>query len=72
MHTFAGNLKKAREAKGWTQAKAATKIGIKHHNLSAYEEGRSTPCPITFAKIARGFGITDIGFADNKDFKLSA
>jgi len=70
MHPFANNLRKARDSKGWTQAKAAIEIGITHHNLSAYEEGRSTPNPKTFAKIARGFGITDMGFADNKDFKL--
>jgi transcriptional regulator with XRE-family HTH domain len=54
-----------------TQAKAAAKIGIKRHNLSAYEEGRSTPDPQTFAQIARAFGIDHVGFADEKDFKMN-
>lgn len=72
MKTFAINLRRARSSKGWTQAKAAEKIGIAHHNLGAYEEGRSTPSPKIFAQIARGFGIVDIGFADDKNFKLSA
>lgn len=71
MTPFAQNLKKVRQHKGWTQAKTAGKIGIKRHNLSAYEEGRSTPTPEVFAKIARVFGITDIAFADNSEFKLN-
>jgi transcriptional regulator with XRE-family HTH domain len=71
MNAFAKNLKKARQVKGWTQAKAAAKIGIAHHNLAAYEEERSSPTPEVFAKIARGFGITHVSFADNPDFKIN-
>jgi hypothetical protein len=48
------------------------KIGIALRDLSAYEDGGSTSTPEIFAKIARSFGITNIGFANNKDFKYSA
>lgn len=71
MSPFAQNLKKARQHKGWTQAKAAAKIGIPRHNIGAYEEGRATPPLDVFVKIARAFDIADVSFADSPDFKLT-
>jgi transcriptional regulator with XRE-family HTH domain len=40
---FSENIKKLRKDRGWTQEQASDKLGIKMHNLGAYEEGRARP-----------------------------
>jgi len=69
--TFGKNLKKARESKGWTQSKTALKTGVHRHNIGAYEENRANPSLEAFVKICKGFGIKDISFADDPNFKLN-
>ena len=70
MNHFAQNLKRVRQEKGWSQAKAAIKLDIPKHNIGAYEEGRATPPLLVFVKIMRTLGITDLSFVDN-EYKMN-
>lgn len=57
--TFSKNIKQARTNKGWSQEKAANKLGIKQKTYAKYEEGRSYPPPELLKIIIEYFGINE-------------
>jgi transcriptional regulator with XRE-family HTH domain len=55
---IAHRLRKAREAKGWSQSKLAGKVG-KHVNLIAvYENQSRPPTLLTLLRVCQALGVT--------------
>lgn len=52
------NIKKTRESKGLSQAKAAELCGISKDMWVKYEHGKASPTAEPIAKMARGLGIS--------------
>ena len=57
---FKDNMKNARKNKGWNQKEAAENLGIKVHNIGAYEEGRAEPKFDNLQKIISGYSINPV------------
>jgi transcriptional regulator with XRE-family HTH domain len=55
--SFQSNLKTIRHSKGLKQKEASDLLGIKIHNLSAYEEGRSEPNISSLEKILAAYEV---------------
>ena len=51
------NLKGTRKAKGWTQQKMASKLGVSQAYLSLLESGRRHPSPRLWNRLARLFDL---------------
>lgn len=47
------SIKEAREAKGWTQEVLARRVRVTRLTISYWENGRRTPRPKRWARIAR-------------------
>ena len=71
MTIFSKNLRRVRDGKGWTQGRAAKKIGVKRATYAAYEEGRSLPRALVFVKLMRVYDIIDLSFVDSEEFKMN-
>lgn len=66
---FGKNLKAIREARGWTQEKAADVLKMNRSTYGAWEEGRGFPASDMLVHVARVFKITDlIGMIENEAF----
>jgi len=59
-HSLTGDqIRKAREAKGWTQRKLAGWLGVSHVLIGCWEKGKRTPSPDMETKLRDLLGITD-------------
>ncbi len=56
--TVAQNIRKAREAKGFTQEEAAARCGISLSILKKYESGANLPTADKIANLASGLGVS--------------
>ncbi len=56
--TVAQNIRKAREAKGFTQEEAAARCGISPSMLKKYESGANLPTADKIANLASGLGVS--------------
>lgn len=54
---IAENIKRAREAKGWTQVELAKKAGLDDNSVAKIEQGVSRPKGLTLVKIIRALGV---------------
>jgi transcriptional regulator with XRE-family HTH domain len=59
MRPLSTNLRKARKEKGWSQQRAAQKIGIKQKTYAKYEEDRAEPNTELLKIILEYFGIRE-------------
>lgn len=55
---FAGNLRKFRELKGWTQTELAKEAGLTQSWISHFEAGRRKPTLDTLQKLTSALGCT--------------
>lgn len=55
---LANRLREAREAKGWTQADVAARIGVSRKTINTIENGVFVPSTIIALRLARAFGQT--------------
>ena len=53
---LANRLKPEREARGWTQADLAARVGVSRKTINTIENGVFVPSTITALKIAEAFG----------------
>jgi putative transcriptional regulator len=53
---LANRLRELREAKGWTQADLATRIGVSRKTINTIENGVFVPSTIIALRLARAFG----------------
>jgi putative transcriptional regulator len=53
MPELANRLREAREAKGWTQAELAARIGVSRKTVNTVENGVFTPSTVVALKMAR-------------------
>ena len=54
--TLGNRLREAREAKGWTQAELAERIGMSRKTVNTVENGVFVPSTLLALKIARAVG----------------
>lgn len=57
MPVCANRLKELREAKGWTQPRAAREIGVSAGHYRDLEAGRGMPRLVTAQRAAKVFGV---------------
>jgi putative transcriptional regulator len=53
---LANALKSERDARGWTQAELAARVGVSRKTINTIENGVFVPSTITALKIAEAFG----------------
>ena len=56
MTELAKSLRDAREARGWTQADLAERIGVSRKTVNTVENGVFVPSTVIALKLARAFG----------------
>ena len=54
----AEKIKALREAKGWTQADLARKLGITRNGVNSWEHGLSMPSPACLVDLARVLSVS--------------
>lgn len=54
----ADKIKALREAKGWTQADLARKLGITRNGVNSWEQGLSMPSPACLVDLARVLSVS--------------
>lgn len=54
----AEKIKALREAKGWTQADLARKLGITRNGVNSWEQGLSMPSPACLVDLARMLSVS--------------
>ena len=54
----AEKIKSLREAKGWTQADLARKLGITRNGVNSWEQGLSMPSPACLVDLARVLSVS--------------
>ena len=52
------SIKAAREARGWTQAELAERVGVTRKTINTVENNVFVPSTIVALKIARAFEVT--------------
>ena len=52
------SVREAREAKGWTQAELAERIGVSRKTVNTVENGVFVPSTVIALKLARALGET--------------
>jgi putative transcriptional regulator len=64
--TLGNRLRGAREAKGWTQAELAERIGVSRKTVNTVENGVFTPSTVVALKLAAALGcaVEDLFFLD--------
>jgi putative transcriptional regulator len=55
---LANRLRELREAKGWTQADLAARIGVSRKTINTIENGVFVPSTVIALRLARAFGRT--------------
>ena len=60
---IAEKIKALREARGWTQAELARRMGITRNGVNSWEQGLSTPSPACLVELA-SINVTGL---DEKD-----
>jgi putative transcriptional regulator len=56
MAELANALREAREARGWTQADLAERIGVSRKTINTVENGVFVPSTVIALKLAKAFG----------------
>lgn len=54
----AEKIKKLREARGWTQAELARRLGVTRNGVNSWEQGLSMPSPACLVELAKVFSIS--------------
>jgi len=54
--TLSNGLREAREARGWTQAELAERVGVSRKTINTVENGVFVPSTVIALKLARAFG----------------
>ena len=54
----ADKIKALREARGWTQADLARKLGITRNGVNSWEQGLSMPSPACLVELAKAFSVS--------------
>lgn len=54
----AEKIKKLRDARGWTQAELARRLGITRNGVNSWEQGLSVPSPACLVELARVFSVS--------------
>lgn len=81
----ADKIKALREAKGWTQADLARKLGITRNGVNSWEQGLSMPSPACLVDLAKTLSVStdyllgvestaavDVSGLDDKDVAVLA
>lgn len=55
---IAEKIKALREARGWTQADLARKLGITRNGVNSWEQGLSMPSPACLVDLAKVFSVS--------------
>lgn len=55
--TLRNTIRAAREARGWTQADLAERIGVSRKTVNTVENGVFVPSTLIALKMARAFGM---------------
>jgi transcriptional regulator with XRE-family HTH domain len=55
---FAANLRRLREARGWSQERAAHESGLNPSHVAKIERGEREPGVRTIAKLSKGLGVS--------------
>lgn len=56
--TTADRIKHLREARGWTQAELARRLGLTRNGVNSWEQGLSTPSPACLVDLAQTFSVS--------------
>lgn len=54
----AEKIKKLREARGWTQAELARRLGVTRNGVNPWEQGLSMPSPACLVELAKVFSVS--------------
>ena len=54
--TLSNRLREAREARGWTQAELAERVGVSRKTINTVENAVFVPSTVIALKLARAFG----------------
>ncbi len=54
----AEKIKELREARGWTQAELARRMGITRNGVNSWEQGLSMPSPACLVELAKTFSVS--------------
>lgn len=55
---IAEKIKALREARGWTQAELARRMGITRNGVNSWEQGLSVPSPASIVELAKTFSVS--------------
>lgn len=55
---IAEKIKKLREARGWSQAELARRLGVTRNGVNSWEQGLSMPSPACLVELARVFSVS--------------
>ena len=58
MAELGNRLREAREAKGWTQAQLAERIGVSRKTINTVENGVFVPSTLLALSLARALGVS--------------
>lgn len=51
-------IKELRQARGWTQADLARRLGVTRNGVNSWEQGLSMPSPASLVDLARMFSVS--------------
>lgn len=51
-------IKELRQARGWTQADLARRLGVTRNGVNSWEQGLSMPSPASLVDLARLFSVS--------------
>lgn len=54
----AEKIKNLRQARGWTQAEMARRLGVTRNGVNSWEQGLSAPSPASLVDLARLFSVS--------------
>ena len=55
---IAEKIKRLREARGWTQAELARRLGVTRNGVNSWEQGLSMPSPACLVELAKVFSVS--------------
>ncbi len=55
---IAEKIKRLREARGWSQAELARRLGVTRNGVNSWEQGLSMPSPACLVELARVFSVS--------------
>lgn len=58
MLVTAEKIKELRQARGWTQAELARRMGVTRNGINSWEQGLSMPSPASLVELARIFSVS--------------